>query len=112
MKRKNILKLTSLILLSIVLLISCNNRKTKDNEFNKDGYLIKTYQVDSSGWGYDIYKNKKMIIHQPNIPSINSNQSFRTQIIAQKTAEMVIEKLINNVFPPSLTKEEVENLID
>jgi len=91
----------------IVLLNSCNNDSKNDTI-----YTIKTFSVDSSGWGYDIYKDNKMIIHQPNIPAINSDQSFKTKNDAQKTGEFVIKKLENNIFPPKLTKEEVDSLIN
>jgi len=105
---KSLKKLPYLLLLS--LLISCNNHPTNKDAVNKDVFVIKVYSVDSLGWGYDICKNEKVIIHQTNIPAINGNLAFKTKDNAQKTAELVVEKLKNNVFPPSLTKEEVEQI--
>ena len=97
-------------LLLICILISCNNHPTNKDAINKDTFIIKVYSVDSLSWGYDICKNEKVIIHQTNIPAINGNFAFKTKDNAQKTAELVVEKLKNNVFPPSLTKEEVEQI--
>ena len=98
-------------LLTIVLLASCSDNKNKETVTGNGNYSIKTYQVDTSGWGYDIYQNEKVIIHQPYIPSINRNQHFKTKAGAIKTAELVIKKLNDKVFPPSLSRKEVDSLI-
>ncbi len=92
----------------ITINVSCQSNT--DKNINKDVYLIKTFQIDSSGWGYDVYNNEKLIIHQPNIPAVDGNITFKTKENAQKTAELVLEKLKKNIFPPSLTKEEVERV--
>ncbi len=97
--------------LLIILLFACNNGNDKVNGVKKDDYTIKTFKADASGWGYDIYKNGKVTIHQPNIPAIDGNFSFKSEEEAKKIAKLVVEKLKNNVFPPSLTKEEVESVI-
>ena len=106
--KKSLKKLTYLLLFCF--LVSCNNHPTTKVADNKDVFEIKVYSVDSLGWGYDICKNEKVVIHQTNIPAINGNLAFKTKENAQKTAELVVEKLKNNVFPPSLTKEEVEQI--
>ena len=110
MKRiiKFLKKLAYLLLFSFF--ISCNNHSSNKEIVNNDTFVIKVYSVDSLGWGYDICKDKKAIIHQPTIPAINGNVAFKTKENANKTAELVVEKLKNNVFPPSLTKEEVEQI--
>ncbi len=95
----------------IALSSSCNNNKNPGSASESDVYSIETFMIDSSGWGYDIYKNNKPFIHQPNIPSINKMTPFETEETARKTAQLVIKKLNNNEFPPSLSKEEVDSLI-
>ncbi|MFZ4400515.1 MAG: DUF4907 domain-containing protein [Bacteroidales bacterium] len=101
----------SSLLFLIIILISCTHRNDKAIILNKDIYLIKTFKTDSLAWGYDIYKNGKITIHQPNIPAIEGNITFKSKEDAYKTAELVVIKLKNNIFPPSLSKEEVENVI-
>ena len=98
-------------LLTIVLLASCSDIKNKETVTDNGSYAIKTYKIDSSGWGYDIYQNDKILIHQPYIPTINLEKHFKTEAGAIKTAELVIKKLNGKVFPPSLSQKEVDSLI-
>lgn len=61
-------------------------------------------------WGYDIFKSKKILIHQINIPGMPGNEGFKKKSYAKKVAQIVIDKLKNGEMPPSITKEELENL--
>lgn len=99
-------------LLFFIVLLSCNNPTSKENSTTKEVFTIKTFKTDNIGWGYDILKENKIIIHQPNIPAIDGDQSFKTEAKAKETATLVIEKLKKNIFPPSLTKEEVDAVIN
>jgi len=94
----------------IAITASCNNDRNSGTITPSDEYTIKTFRIDSSGWGYDIYKNNKPLIHQPLIPSINRNMPFETEEMALKTAQLVIRKLKNKEFPPSVSKEEIDSL--
>ncbi|MCX6232799.1 MAG: DUF4907 domain-containing protein [Bacteroidetes bacterium] len=111
MKKKVIQIQRLAFLISLIVLISCDSNTKKENSSAKDVFTIKTFQPDATGWGYDILKDNKVIIHQPNIPAIEGNHLFRTDAEARKIAVLVVEKLKNNIFPPSLTKEEVEAVI-
>ena len=110
------MKRTFLIILgffciSTIILNSCNQAGHKLTSVNKDVYMIKLNKVDSSGWCYDIYKNDKITIHQPNIPAVDGNFAFKSKEDAIKTAALVVEKLKKNIFPPSLSLEEVKTVI-
>ena len=111
MKSRIQIRLQVFPFLLMILLFACNTGNDKVIDVNKDFYIIKTFKADATGWGYDIYKNGKITIHQPNIPAIEGNSCFKTRQQAISTAELVVKKLKNNVFPPSLTKEEVEQII-
>jgi hypothetical protein len=63
----------------------------------------------TTGWGYDIVMNGKLIIHQEYIPTINRKKEFLTATQAKETALLVISKLKNNKFP-TLSKKEVEQI--
>jgi hypothetical protein len=73
-------------------------------------YLSKIIYNDSIGYGYDIFANDKMYIHQPHIPGISGNRGFKNGEDAQKVSELMIEKLNNNIIPPTITIEELNQL--
>lgn len=69
-------------------------------------FQVKTYKEDI-GWGYDIYANDVLLIHQPIIPGLSGNQGFVSETDAQKAAKLVTDKLKKNIMPPALTLEEL-----
>ncbi|MCW2117846.1 DUF4907 domain-containing protein [Flavobacterium sp. 7A] len=63
----------------------------------------------STGWGYTISQNKKIIIKQTIIPVIENNSSFKTESDALKVGQLVLEKLNNNISP-TVTKNDLNLL--
>ncbi len=63
-----------------------------------------------TGYGYDILIYDAVYNHQPHIPAINGVRGFHTSEQAQKTAELVVFKIKNNVMPPSLSVKELDSL--
>lgn len=63
-----------------------------------------------TGYGYDILIYDAVYNHQPHIPAINGVRGFHTLEQAQKTAELVVFKIKNNVMPPSLSVKELDSL--
>ena len=45
---------------------------TATGKNENDRYSFKTFMVDND-WGYDIYKDSNLFIHQPNIPAMEGN---------------------------------------
>ena len=76
---------------------------------NRFTYLI-IIADKQNGFGYDILQAGKVIIHQPNMPGLLGNKGFNTKEDAEKVAELVIHKLINNIMPPSVNKNELDSL--
>lgn len=72
-------------------------------------YSVKTYTV-SGGWGYDIFVNEKLYIHQPAIPAIAGNKSFVSEDEAVEVANIMISKIKNNIMPPAVTVDELDSL--
>lgn len=73
-----------------------------------------TYKIiDAPGktYGYDIYNDDKLLIHQSGIPAMPGNKGFATKKDAGKVAVLVIEKLKNGIMPPTVTKEELQKLM-
>lgn len=72
-----------------------------------------TYTIipsNNNTWCYDIFKDKKMLIHQPSKPGLPGNDGFKNKSDAEKVARLVIEKLKKGEMPPSVTIEELKNL--
>jgi hypothetical protein len=84
--------------------------KVKDNPYKNATIDIKTYKVDTLGWGYDIYLWKSLYVHQPSIPALPGNRGFSEDSLARKAAEFVVWKIKNNVIPPSVSLQELDSL--
>ena len=62
------------------------------------------------GWGYDILKNNKLVIHQPTIPGQPGMVGFTSQEQARRVGERVVEKIKQTKALPTLTNEELRQL--
>lgn len=71
----------------------------------KEVLKTETFKTNS-GWGYSISYQEKIIIKQSIIPVINDNKSFSTEEDALKTANLVVEKLKQNLSP-TVTENEL-----
>jgi hypothetical protein len=54
-------------------------------------------------WGYDIYLQDRLFIHQPNVPGLPGNEGFKTKTDAKKEAGLVIGKINKGEKPPCVT---------
>lgn len=61
-------------------------------------------------WGYDIYDNDKLFVHQPTIPAMPGNKGFITKVAAEKVAKKVIEKIGKGENPPTISMDEMKKL--
>ena len=125
------MKIKSLSLLSIIfVLTSClaiedtSAIESESNDFvekitdavvvekeNKiDNFSLKATFSPEFGWGYQILNNDELYINQPHIPSVQGNKGFSDKSKAIKTAEYIIYKLKNNIFPPTVTPTELDSL--
>lgn len=122
------------LLLSLPALVhSCNEHSNKENTTKdtaatatssspgekvqpNDSSSAQTVNIDvrvfqsGDGWGYDIYMNEKMYVHQPHIPAVSGNHAFRSENDARKAGELMVYKIRNNVMPPSITIEELDSI--
>jgi len=92
---------------------SVNN--TIQEQVSKDtseilGISYKIFEVENKQFGYDIYVDGKMYIHQPHIPAIPGNKGFENKEDAIKVAELIINKIENNLIPPTTSKAELDSL--
>jgi hypothetical protein len=87
-----------------------NIDNSKNDSQNNQDIKIKVFKL-AQGWGFDILWNKKKYIHQTNIPAINGNIAFKTKKDALKIAKLMKSKICNNIIPPSISLQEINNLI-
>lgn len=77
-------------------------------------YSTQLFLVDSlnpkSGFGYNILVDGALFIHQASIPSVSGNKTFDTKEKAESVANLVAQKLKNNIMPPSVSKKELDSL--
>ena len=84
--------------------------KSNERKRKLKNYTVDTYKVDKMGWGYDIYENDTLVIHQTRIPAIAEKACFKTQADAKKTGNLVAHKLDRMVFPPAISVSELDSL--
>ncbi|MEN2488155.1 DUF4907 domain-containing protein [Flavobacterium sp. B11] len=60
----------------------------------------------NSGWGYTVAYKEKILIKQSIIPVISDTKSFKTENDALKVADLVKQKLKENLSP-TVTKNEL-----
>ena len=74
------------------------------------GLGYKIIRLSTSGFGYDIYQDGKMIVHQNSIPAVEGSKGFTTKEKAIKVAKLVIMKIRKGEMPPAVTKEEMKKI--
>lgn len=72
----------------------------------KISYKIST-AADHS-FGYDIYQDGRLLVHQPVIPCVSGTRGFTKKTDAQKTALLVIQKIRRGIMPPTVSKNELQ----
>lgn len=70
---------------------------------------VKTFEANS-GFGYDIYTDGKLSIHQPSIPAVSGNSGFKNEADAKRTGDFIAYKISHGIMPPSVTPEELDSL--
>jgi hypothetical protein len=85
---------------------------TLSNPYEKANLEIRTFNNEPQlgGFGYDVYLDQKLYVHQPHIPAIAGNRGFSTQENAKRTGEFVAYKIRHNIMPPSLSPKELDSL--
>jgi hypothetical protein len=76
---------------------------------NRQNYSAHVF-ISGNGWGYNILKGKKTIIHQPFIPCLAGNLTFEDKTTAQRIGNLVVEKL-KKKQSPRVSKVELEGVL-
>ncbi len=73
-------------------------------------YSVEIFNTNENEFGYDILVNGMKYIHQPHIPAIEGMEGFKSKEDAEKTAAFIIERIKNNIIPPTISKAELDSL--
>lgn len=79
-----------------------------DQPSAKEPARIEIIEVAGGRYGYDIFIDGKLKIHQPHIPTVKGAKGFDSRIDAEITAQAVVKKLQEHQNPPTLTSSELE----
>ena len=101
----------------ILILVNLNRQddsrqeiKTEVSPYLNSDIQVKTFERER-GWGYDITIDGLIYIHQPNIPALPGDAGFKNEKDAKAVAELMVQKIRENILPPGVTVEEVKALI-
>lgn len=75
-----------------------------------DSLIYTIIPVNNNQYGYDIFVNGRLRIHQPSIPGQPGNTGFKTKTDAKKVALFVMDKINKGNMPPSVTQKELKSL--
>ena len=70
----------------------------------------KIIPAPNNTWGYDILRDNKIFIHQPNRPGLPGNEGFSAKEDAIKVARLVIAKIKKGEMPPTVSPHELRAL--
>lgn len=70
-------------------------------------FVIRT---ENQTYGYDIYADGNLYIHQSTIPGQGGLNGFKDTISAGKTASLVIQKIHDGEIPPTITIEDLKKM--
>ena len=79
----------------------------------RDTHTKLTYKIidaPNHTYGYDVFADRKLLIHQTSIPALPGNEGCKTKADASKVAQLVISKIKKGEMPPTVTIEELKKL--
>ena len=72
-------------------------------------YDCKTFDTDG-GFGYDIYINGHVFVHQEHIPAVSGVHPFATESDAWLVGSMAVEKMKQGIVPPTISIQDMQSL--
>jgi hypothetical protein len=109
-----------LFLISLFLLnIACGNNSIRSLKKGRSEIVTEKYPDDikeqpfqnsDSTWGFTIYMNGKIYIHQQLMPGSESSSGFQSKKDASKVAELIIRKIKNHISPENVRENELDSL--
>lgn len=78
------------------------------NENTRLTYII--IDAPDHTFGYNVYMERKLVIHQSAIPGVAGTKGFKTKKNAAAIAQLVIGKMQNGEMPPAVSINEMKKL--
>lgn len=102
--------MNKLLVLFVIVFFSCQAKDGKHQQ-QAAAFRASVFRSEFGGFGFDIYANDKLIIHQPTVPVLRGQKGFPSEVSATSAAQLMIEKILSNQMPPSLSESEVNSLL-
>jgi hypothetical protein len=77
---------------------------------NTTAFTYKIIDTENHTYGYDVFADGKLLIHQTSIPAIQGNDGFKSKEDATKVADLVIGKIKKGIMPPTVSIDELKKL--
>jgi hypothetical protein len=84
--------------------------KNQTNPYANAKITVKIIPSVNNTFGYDIFVDGKLLVHQPHIPAVPGNKGFATKEKAKKVADFVVKKIRSNEMPPTITVDNLNKL--
>jgi hypothetical protein len=81
--------------------------KKKPEEIQFNGYVIQLFQTSVGGYGYDIFDQRTIILHQDTNPYTSSAAGIKLKADAVKTAKWQIIHLDRSNQQPQKAKQDI-----
>ena len=80
------------------------------NPFNNASLSFETFKMEGKGWGFDVYINGSLFIHQDEIPAPGVVKRYESEEDAVKAAGLIISKIKQNILPPLISVSELDSI--
>lgn len=82
----------------------------KAEQFSNTQLSYKIIPAPVNTFGYDVYADGRLMIHQASIPAMPGNNGFKMKASAEKVAQLVLWKIKKGEMPPTVSIAEMKNL--
>jgi hypothetical protein len=89
---------TYLLFAIALILFAFIRLKSKSDQQDKINVSLITFHTPA-GWGYDLYANDSLYIHQEYIPAIEGRKGFQSEEEANTIGRLVVSKMKYGKFP-------------
>ncbi|MFN8117526.1 MAG: DUF4907 domain-containing protein [Bacteroidia bacterium] len=107
---KKYLIIVAIIFLNKNVIVKAQNIQERTIYLNSSKINYKIISSINNTWGYDIFIDNKLKVHQPKIPCLNGNEGFKTKLAAENVAKIIISKIKKGGMPPEISIEEMKHI--
>ena len=80
------------------------------NTYANTKCTYKVIDAPKQTYGYDVFADGRLIIHQTSAPALPGSQGFKTKEDAARVALLVIDKIKKGEMPPTISIDEMKRL--